>query len=70
MSRITWNPFETDVKTCGSDSLPSESSVIGTTGCYSSVSVFNASTKLDVDAATQGVVLKKLEGLFTCLPES
>ncbi|KIM89950.1 hypothetical protein PILCRDRAFT_95026 [Piloderma croceum F 1598] len=68
LSRIESNTGATDVQTCGSHNLPSETSVIDTSGCYSSVSVFNASTKSDVDAATQAVVLNKLSGILTCLP--
>jgi len=68
MSRVAWNPFATDVQTCGSDYLPTETSVINMSGCYSSVSVFNASTKSDVDAATQRIILDRLSGLLTCLP--
>jgi 5'-nucleotidase len=68
LSRIESNSGATDVQTCGSHHLPAETSVIDTSGCYSSVSVFNASTKSDVDAATQSVVLNKLSGILTCLP--
>ncbi|CAK4034748.1 Acid phosphatase [Lecanosticta acicola] len=57
-----------DVETCGSDQLPTERDVVGTDGCYASVSVANTS-KLDVDAATQAVVLKKLQPILSCLPE-
>ena len=68
LSRIVWNPFATDVHTCGSHSLPTEQSVVDTPGCYSSVSVFHASTKRDADAAIQREVLDKLSGILTCLP--
>ena len=55
--------------TCGSTRLPSESSVVKTSGgCYASVSVGNANTKLDATAAQQGVVLTKLRGILSCLP--
>ncbi|KZP09864.1 sure-like protein [Athelia psychrophila] len=60
LSRIYWNPFHTDVETCGSTTLPTESSVEGTAGCYVSVSVYQASNKLDANATMQGVVLEKL----------
>ncbi|KAJ6554511.1 sure-like protein [Mycena capillaripes] len=61
------NPFSSDVKTCGTTRLPTESSVVGMDGkCFVSVSVFDASTKLDVDAATQAVVLGKLSSIFSC----
>jgi 5'-nucleotidase len=57
-----------DVKTCGSSSLPTESSVVGTDGCYASVSVFDASNKLDAGKSEQAAVLAKLSGFLTCLP--
>ncbi|KAL5394563.1 hypothetical protein PMIN02_004872 [Paraphaeosphaeria minitans] len=57
-----------DVSTCGSTRLPTESNVVGTSGCYVSVSVGNAATKGDSTAANQAVVLGKLKGLLSCLP--
>ncbi|KIW04279.1 5'/3'-nucleotidase SurE, variant [Verruconis gallopava] len=57
-----------DVETCGGTSLPSESSVIGASGCYASISVANADTKSDVDSSTQKVVLDKLSSILSCLP--
>ncbi|EIN14711.1 5'/3'-nucleotidase sure family protein [Punctularia strigosozonata HHB-11173 SS5] len=70
MSRVhTVLGLPVDVKTCGSSSLPSESSVVGTSGgCFASVSVFSSSTKLDVGKSTQQIVLDKLSNIFTCLP--
>jgi 5'/3'-nucleotidase SurE len=60
-----------DVSTCGSTRLPTETDVVGTTsGCFVSVSVGDASSKLDADATSQAVVLDKLSGLLTCLPSS
>ncbi|KAL4976218.1 survival protein sure-like phosphatase/nucleotidase [Aspergillus desertorum] len=56
-----------DVTTCGSTRLPTESDVVGTDGCYVSISVGNAN-KADADAASQGVVLEKLGDLLSCLP--
>lgn len=74
LSRIhTAVPFITpdDVDTCGSTRLPTETDVVGTTsGCYVSVSVGDASNKMDANATSQEVVLKKLGGLLTCLPSS
>ncbi|KAK7014052.1 hypothetical protein VNI00_019451 [Paramarasmius palmivorus] len=67
-SRINADSSATDVETCGSTHLPAESAVVAHAGCFSSVSVFNASTKADVDADTQAFVLNKLSGLLTCLP--
>lgn len=57
-----------DVETCGGTNLPSETSVFNADGCYVSVSVSNAYTKADVDAATQKVVLDKLSSILSCLP--
>ncbi|KAJ7145810.1 sure-like protein [Mycena epipterygia] len=63
LTRINSNSGATDVETCGTTHLPTESSVVAKSGCFVSVSVFNASTKGDVNAATQGVVLSKLASL-------
>ncbi len=57
-----------DVSTCGSMRLPTETAVVGTAGCYASVSVGNAGTKVDGTAAQQAVVLGKLKGILSCLP--
>lgn len=57
-----------DVTTCGSSRLPSEIGVSLASGCYASVSVGVAGTKEDANATMQGVILKKLSPLFTCLP--
>ncbi|KAL4998346.1 survival protein sure-like phosphatase/nucleotidase [Aspergillus recurvatus] len=56
-----------DVETCGSTRLPTESNVVGTDGCYVSISV-GAADKTDADATSQGVVLEKLGDLLSCLP--
>ncbi|KAJ6526614.1 survival protein sure-like phosphatase/nucleotidase [Mycena vulgaris] len=66
LTRINFNLFATDVLTCGTTRLPTESSVVGQSGCFASVSVFDASNKGDVNATTQGVVLAKLSSLLTC----
>ncbi|EJD00403.1 acid phosphatase [Fomitiporia mediterranea MF3/22] len=55
-----------DVTTCGSDRLPTENSVVQQSGCFVSVSVMNATTKGDVDASTQAVVLNRLEAFLSC----
>jgi 5'/3'-nucleotidase SurE len=60
--------FGGDVETCGSTDLPDETSVFNTDGCYVSISASNAYTKLDVNAATQKVVLDKLGSILSCLP--
>lgn len=58
-----------DVRTCGTDRLPTESGVVATTpGCFVSVSVMDATNKMDVDAKTQAFVLTRLGRFLTCLP--
>ncbi|KGO74103.1 Survival protein SurE-like phosphatase/nucleotidase [Penicillium italicum] len=57
-----------DVATCGRSRLPNELEVSLASGCYASVSVGIAASKRDADAEAQGVVLKKLGNLLTCLP--
>jgi len=57
-----------DVKTCGKDQLPEESTTVRS-GCYVTISAFNATTIRDVDAKTQEFVLNKVKPLLTCLPE-
>ena len=56
-----------DVRTCGGTRLPTESKVVGTSGCYVSVSVGNARTKGDAPSAEQAVVLGKLGGVVELL---
>ena len=63
------DPFGKDVETCGRTTLPSESTVVETSGCYVSVAVLSASTKLGVGSALQGEVLDRLSALsWGCLP--
>ncbi|MCJ1387947.1 hypothetical protein MMC18_000790 [Xylographa bjoerkii] len=57
-----------DVETCGSTRLPTETAVVGTAGCYASISVGEANAKDDASAAQQAVVLKKLQSILSCLP--
>lgn len=58
-----------DVVTCGNGGvLPPESTVVGTSGCFASISVGKASNKLDADEAQQAVVLSKLTSILSCLP--
>lgn len=58
-----------DVTTCGDDArLPTELKVSLASGCYASVSVGVADSKRNASADIQGVVLKKLGNLLTCLP--
>ncbi|EIN05795.1 hypothetical protein PUNSTDRAFT_46640 [Punctularia strigosozonata HHB-11173 SS5] len=67
LSRINADSSAVDVETCGTDHLPTESSVVAKSGCFISVSVMNAVTKGDVDATTQEFVLNKLGNLLSCL---
>ncbi|KAL5514052.1 hypothetical protein ACEPAG_2813 [Sanghuangporus baumii] len=56
-----------DVSTCGSTRLPTESDIVlRTDGCFASVTVLDAVTKLDVGADTQQVVLDRLNGFLSC----
>ncbi len=57
-----------DVETCGSRRLPIERKVVGTEGCYASISVGKID-KSDAEADVQAVVLAKLEDILSCLPE-
>ncbi|KAF8919415.1 survival protein sure-like phosphatase/nucleotidase [Mucidula mucida] len=50
-SNYKWNPFATDVTTCGSSSLPTESNVVDA-GCFASVSI-----TLKTDADEDGFAL-------------
>ena len=73
LARNLWDPLASDFAACSEDGsvLPTGSDVVGTTGCYSSVTVLNATTKLDVDATLQGEVYSRLRDLpFSCLPSS
>ncbi|KAL5480414.1 hypothetical protein ACEPAI_1684 [Sanghuangporus weigelae] len=56
-----------DVSTCGSTRLPTESDIVWRTdGCFASVTVLDAVTKLDVGADTQQAVLDRLNGFLSC----
>ena len=58
-----------DVVTCGNGGrLPTETTVVGTAGCYASISVGEAVLKTDANATSQAVVLGKLKGILSCLP--
>jgi len=68
LTRILADSNVIDVTTCGTDHLPTESSVVGsTTTCQSSISVFNATGKVDVGADTQAIVLNKLQSILSCV---
>lgn len=71
LSRIYTSTFISgpDVKTCNNGGvLPPESTVVGTTGCFASISVGLASNKLSANKAQQTVVLGKLSSILSCLP--
>nr|POE93379.1 acid phosphatase [Quercus suber] len=60
-----------DVTTCNnSGRLPTETDVINTAGCYASISVGHADTKLDATGAEQAAVLQKLQSILSCLSKS
>ncbi|KAF4218957.1 hypothetical protein CNMCM8980_008257 [Aspergillus fumigatiaffinis] len=58
-----------DVETCGSSRLPTESTVVGTDGCYVSISV-GWSDKTDAAADVQAIVLDKLGDLLGAVGNS
>ncbi|KAF5329552.1 hypothetical protein D9619_009022 [Psilocybe cf. subviscida] len=66
LTRISSGIFATDVQTCGTSKLTSESTAINK-GCIVTVSVMDASTKGDVNAATQALVLARLSPILGCL---
>lgn len=68
LSRIYSNSGAT-VETCGATLLPNETTVVATTGCFVSVSVFTTPSKLDANASVQGQVEKQLGSLLSCLPK-
>jgi 5'/3'-nucleotidase SurE len=58
-----------DANWCGSTRLPQESSVIGRSGCYVTISPADANDKTDVnDAAVQTQIINKLKPILSCLP--
>ena len=56
-----------DVETCGTDRLPTETSVILAGNCQISVSVGDSTDKTTAPAEKQAVVLQKLGSLFSCI---
>ncbi|GAD99498.1 5'/3'-nucleotidase SurE family protein [Paecilomyces variotii No. 5] len=58
------------VSACNNDTLPTETSVVGTDGCYVSVSVGNASTKNDATTDEQSIVERKLGSALSCLSQN
>ena len=66
ITRIASTTASNDARVCGSNRLMDESTIIRRSGCFATVSVFNATTKRDVDAATQAVVVQKLGTLLSC----
>jgi hypothetical protein len=48
--------------------LPTERTVVGTAGCYASISVGEALLKVDANATSQAFVLEKFAGVLSCLP--
>ena len=66
-TRLLKNSIAVDVATCGSTTLPDDTTVVDA-GCFASITVMNASTKADVSADVQAMVLERLapSGLLTC----
>lgn len=69
LSRIRSSGGST-VSACNNDTLPTETSVVGTDGCYVSVSVGNATTKNDATADDQAAVEKKLGSILSCISQN
>ncbi|OCH88510.1 sure-like protein [Obba rivulosa] len=69
-TRLMPSTSAADVRACGSDNLPDETTVVQGAGCFVSVTVLNATSKMDVDAETQRPVFERLRGFLTCLPSS
>ncbi|KAI0759167.1 survival protein sure-like phosphatase/nucleotidase [Irpex lacteus] len=71
LTRLLPDPFHlaTDVSTCGTSHLPDEITTMIKTvgGCHVTVSVVDATTKSDVDATRQAVVLNRLSSILSCL---
>ena len=57
-----------DVSLCGGTQLPDERTVVTTDDrCYASVSVINATTKMDVSAGVQGDIFSHFpKDFFSC----
>ena len=64
LSRI--NGASSSIQNCGS-TLPTETQVVMSDGCYASISVGNAQTKEDSSTANQQAVLTKLKSILSCL---
>ncbi|KXT07937.1 hypothetical protein AC579_6062 [Pseudocercospora musae] len=58
-----------DVETCGSEDLPTERTVVGTEGCYASISVGELN-KTDAGEKEQAIVLERLKSILSCLPKA
>ncbi|KAF9006980.1 survival protein sure-like phosphatase/nucleotidase [Cyathus striatus] len=65
-TRLVSSSSATDITTCGTNHLPAESTVVKA-GCFATVSVFDASTKKDVNATTQAAVHSKLTSTLSCM---
>lgn len=65
-TRIAANDNVIDAPVCATEHLPAERGVVTGPGCFVSVSVMNAASKGDVDAATQAIVFEKLSPILTC----
>jgi 5'-nucleotidase len=68
-TRVLPDPFHLvkDVTTCGSDHLPDEVTTMLRSGCFVTISVASAITKLDVGASTQATVLNRISDILSCL---
>ncbi|KZS95177.1 sure-like protein [Sistotremastrum niveocremeum HHB9708] len=55
-----------DFRTCGSNRLPTETEVVRSGGCFTSISVGSAFTKNDTNAVDQAFVHAKISHLLSC----
>jgi len=69
LSRIYFNlnPFGHDLQHCGTNHLPTESSIMSGGSCRVSISGFQKNTKLDIGVADQEVVRDKLANILSCV---
>ena len=70
MTRVFFTIFEDDIVRCGNGGkLPTELEVVEESGgCFASVSVLSATSKLDAGKDAQQAVMQSLSGLgFVCL---
>lgn len=66
-TRIYPNLFADDIALCGSDTLPQETAVVHSGGCYASVSAGSCSDKTTASKEVQQAVYDKIGDMFVCM---